>query len=131
MSTVVLVARIAIALVFVVAGVTKAFDRPGTRSALSGFGVPSTLVPLGVSALPAVEVAAAVLVLIPATAWWGGLLSLVLLCSFTVAVAVNLGKGRTPDCHCFGQLAPSTIGASTIWRNVLFAVPALVVVLFA
>lgn len=131
MSNVVLVARIAIAALFAVAGISKAVDRAGTRTTLAAFGLPARLVPLGATALPLVELLTVVLVLVPATAWWGGLLALVLLAAFTAAVATNLGQGRTPDCHCFGQLSSSEIGPGTLLRNALFAVPALLVVLFA
>lgn len=131
MSNVVLAARIAIAVLFAVAGISKAADRAGTRTTLASFGVPTRLVPLGSIALPLVELLTVVLVLVPATAWWGGLLALVLLAAFTAAIAATLGQGRTPDCHCFGQLSSSAIGPGTLTRNVLFAVPALLVVLFA
>jgi len=129
-SNIVLVARIIVAAIFAVAGVAKLLDTHGTRAALEGFGVAPRFVPTGTVALPAAELATAVLVLVPATAWWGGLGALLLLAIFMVAVAVNLGRGRTPDCHCFGQLATSTIGRGTIVRNACFAVPALIVVLF-
>lgn len=131
MSNVVLAARIVIAVLFAVAGISKAVDYRGTRTTLASFGVPTRFVPLGAAALPLVELLTVVLVLVPTTAWWGGLLALVLLSAFTAAVATNLGQGRTPDCHCFGQLSSSAIGPGTLVRNVLFAVPALLIVLFA
>jgi uncharacterized membrane protein YphA (DoxX/SURF4 family) len=36
---------------------------------------------------------------------------------FTIAVAVNLRRGRAIQCNCFGVAATSTIGAGTIARN--------------
>lgn len=36
---------------------------------------------------------------------------------FTIAVAVNLRRGRSIACNCFGIAATSTIGAGTIVRN--------------
>jgi hypothetical protein len=44
---------------------------------------------------------------------------LVLLTAFSAAIAVNLAAGRTPDCHCFGQLRSSPIGALGLARNAL------------
>lgn len=131
MSNVVLVARCVVAAILAAAGAAKVLDRAGTRVTLQDFGIPAPLVGAGSVVLPGAELATAVLVLVPTTSWWGGLVALVLLAGFTVVIAVNLGRGRTPDCHCFGRLAPSAIGRGTIVRNVLFCIPALVVVLFA
>ena len=125
----VLVARLLTAAVFVTAAGTKLFDHSGTRESVRDFGVPAPFV-LPVSVLlPWVELATAALLIAPATGWWGGLLALVLLATFTVAVSVNLGRGRTPECRCFGQLATSPVGRLTILRNIVLAIPALVVVI--
>jgi methylamine dehydrogenase accessory protein MauD len=45
--------------------------------------------------------------------------ALVLLGAFSLAVAVNLARGRTPDCHCFGQVHSRPIGAGTLARNAI------------
>ena len=131
MHVAVLVARIVLAAIFGTAAITKLADVRGTRSAVEDFGVPAPLVRPSALMLPWVELAATVLLLVPATAWWGGLASLLLLAVFSVAVGVNLGRGRTPDCHCFGKLTPSPVGAAVLVRNLAFAIPALLVVLFA
>lgn len=117
------------AAVFVAAGGTKLFDRAGTREAVEGFGVPSRLAGPGAMALPGVELGTAALLVVPATSWWGGLLALVLLASFTVAISVNLGRGRAPACRCFGQFTPAPVSVTTVLRNVVLAIPALVVVI--
>jgi hypothetical protein len=44
-----------------------------------------------------------------------------LLAVFTAAVAVNLSRGRAPDCRCFGQVSATPIGRSTVVRNVVLA----------
>ena len=125
----VLVARLLLAAVFVAAAGAKLLDVSGTRQSVSDFGVPTPFAGLVGALLPWVELAAAVLLVVPATAWWGGLLALVLLAAFTVAISVNLGRGRAPACRCFGQLAASPVSRLTVLRNVVLAVPALVVVL--
>jgi hypothetical protein len=130
MFVTVFVARLALAAVFGVAGVAKMFDRAALRRAISDFGAPTTLIGVGSLLLPWVEVAVAILLLVPATSWWGGLASLILLAGFTVAVVGALGRGRTPDCRCFGQLAAAPIGSRTVVRNAVFAVPAVIIVLF-
>jgi thiol-disulfide isomerase/thioredoxin len=40
---------------------------------------------------------------------------------FMAAIAVNLMRGRRPDCRCFGQLKSSPIGWTTLSRNAVLA----------
>ena len=61
MNTVLLVARVLLALVFGAAGATKLADRTGTRTALTGFGVPYQLVGLLAWLLPLTEIVVAAL----------------------------------------------------------------------
>ena len=61
---------------------------------------------------------------------WGALGALVLLLLFVAGISVNLARGRTPDCHCFGQLHSAPAGPSTLIRNLVLAALAGVVVGF-
>ena len=128
MGTILLVARLLLAIVFVVAGITKLTDRTGLRQAITDFGVPAMLATSLGLFLPLVELAVAG-ALIPATsAWWGAIGALSLLLLFIVGIAANLARGRKPDCHCFGQLHSSPAGWKTLGRNgVLAAVAGFVV----
>ena len=128
MELILLLARLLLAAIFIVAGLSKLADLKGSRRALSEFGLPPFLAnQLGVM-LPVVELAIAGL-LLPATyARWGGLSALVLLLIFVAGMGINLKLGRTPDCHCFGQLHSKPVGASTLLRNAMFAVLAASVV---
>lgn len=113
--------RLLLAVVLGVAGFAKLADRAGARQALAAFGLPAAWAsPLG-GALPVVEVAVAALLLWSAMAWWGAVAALALFAAFSAAVAVNLAYGRTPDCHCFGQLHSEPIGRGTLVRNGIFA----------
>jgi methylamine dehydrogenase accessory protein MauD len=116
-----------LALVFVVAGVTKLADRSGSRRALADFGVPSSLAaPLGIF-LPLAELTVAAALIPSATAWWGALGALALLLLFAAGIGLNLARGHRPDCHCFGQLHSAPAGQSTLVRNgVLAAVAAFI-----
>jgi methylamine dehydrogenase accessory protein MauD len=124
----VLLARLLLAGVFVASGVGKLRDRAGARRAAEDFGLPGGLVgPIAV-ALPFVELACAVLLVVAdpgATA--GAIASLLLLAAFTLTIAVNLLSGRQVDCHCFGQLSGGRTSWRTVGRNgallVLAAVP--------
>src|SRR5207302_8558999 len=116
-----LTARLLLAGVFALAGLAKLADRPGARTALREFGVPAALAaPLG-WVLPLAELAvAAALVPVP-TAWFGAVGALALLLLFVVAIGINLALGRTPSCHCFGQLASAPAGWGTLVRNAVLA----------
>ncbi|MHB8577614.1 MAG: MauE/DoxX family redox-associated membrane protein, partial [Dehalococcoidia bacterium] len=121
MDVALLVARLLLAAVFVVAGVTKLLDRDGTRTAVAAFGVPGWLVPAVAWLLPLAELAVAVVLLPVASAWAGGIAALALLGVFSTAIAISLARGRTPDCHCFGQVSGGPIGVETLLRNALLA----------
>ena len=57
METVLLAARVLLALVFGVAGATKLADSQGTGTALAGFGVPRSLIAALALLLPIAELA--------------------------------------------------------------------------
>jgi methylamine dehydrogenase accessory protein MauD len=116
-----LIARLLLALVFVVAAIAKLADRAGSRQAIADFGVPVSLTgPLGIF-LPLAELAVAVALIPSVTAWWGALGALALLLLFAAGIGINLALGRRPDCHCFGQLHSAPAGWSTIARNGVLA----------
>jgi peroxiredoxin len=110
-----------LALVFAVPGAAKLADRRGSRQTLVDFGVPSALAaPLGLL-LPLAELAVAATLLPASTAWWGALGALALLSVFIVGISINLARGRTPECHCFGQLHSAPAGWKTLARNGVLA----------
>src|SRR5918997_4543842 len=128
MDIALLVARLLLALVFVVAGLAKLADRQGSRQAAVDFGVPGALAtPLAVL-LPLAELAVATTLIPTTTAWWGAVGALSLLLLFGVGIGANLARGRKPDCHCFGQLHSTPAGWSTLARNGVLAVVAGLVV---
>ncbi len=124
MDLVLLLARLLLAVVFIVAGLAKLADRAGSRQALIDFGVPARLAPVLGILLPLAELAVAVALIPTAWAWWGALGALALLLLFAAAIGYNLARGRTPDCHCFGQLHSAPVGWSTLVRNLVLAVVA-------
>jgi peroxiredoxin/uncharacterized membrane protein YphA (DoxX/SURF4 family) len=129
MNDALVVARLGLAAVFIVAGVAKLADRPGTRHALADFDVPRRLAgPLSLI-LPAAELAAATALVFPTTARWGAAGSLVLLALFVVGLTRVLRRGEAPDCHCFGQVHSKPASWVTVARNFVLALPAAYVVL--
>ncbi|TMD43114.1 MAG: DoxX family membrane protein [Chloroflexi bacterium] len=86
MALVLLIARLLLAVVFLVAGLAKLADLAGSRQALRDFGLPAVLAdPFGVL-LPVAEMGVALALLPPISAWWGGLGSLILLLLFVAGI---------------------------------------------
>ena len=124
MDTALLVSRLLLAVVFVTAGAAKLADRAGSRQAMIGFGVPARLAsPFG-TLLPLAEIAIAIMLISTTLAWAGAIGALALLLLFVAAIAINLARGRTPDCHCFGQLYSAPAGWPTLARNGVLALVA-------
>jgi thioredoxin-related protein len=117
MSWILLATRVLLAVVFVAAGVAKLLDRKGSQKAITDFGLPIwTGAPLGI-ALPLAEIAVALMLVPVQSVWFGGIGALVLLLTFSTAIAINIGLGRRPECHCFGQMHSEPVGWPTLLRN--------------
>ena len=129
MGTLLLIARIFLALVFGIAGIAKAADPTGSRRAVVGFGVPEKLASPLAWCLPLAEILIALALIPITTAWAGSIAAFALLLMFAAGIAVNLVRGQSPDCHCFGQLHSEPVSWSTFSRNLaLVAVAGLIVV---
>ncbi len=121
MDVVLLLARLALAGVFLVAGGAKLLDRRGSVQAMRDFGIPERLAaPAGI-ALPIAEIAVALLLLPTTTARLGAIGALALLLAFVAGIGYNLARGNQPDCHCFGQLHSEPAGWPTLVRNGVLA----------
>jgi peroxiredoxin len=117
----VLIMRFLLALVFAAAGIAKLTDRDGVRRMLTEFGSPASLAaPLGWG-LISCELGLAVALAVAPWARVGAFASVVLLSAFGAAVAISVGRGRRPECHCFGRLQSNQVGWSTVARNALLA----------
>lgn len=124
MNDALVIARLVLAAVFLVAGVTKLADRSGTRQALADFDAPARLIDPFTLLLPLAELASAIALVFPTTARWGAAGSLVLLALFVVGLTRVLRRGEAPACHCFGQLHSKPASWTTVARNLVLAVPA-------
>lgn len=121
MDVAVLIARLLLALVFGVAGIAKAADLDASSRALTDFGLPEKLaIPLG-RVLPFIEILTALALIPLASVWWGAIVSFALLVVFTAAIGINLVRGQTPNCRCFGQLHSKPVSWATCIRNLLLA----------
>ena len=127
MDTVELALRIVLAVVFATAGVGKLLDLEGSRRAMQDFGVSERAAPAVGLLLPIAELATAILLIFEPTAQVGAILAALLLLAFIAGIANALRKGQEPDCHCFGQIHSAPAGKSTLIRNGVLLVAALVV----
>jgi peroxiredoxin len=121
MHFIILLLRIGLSAVFSTAAVTKLIDQRGTREAVTNFGAPASLAPTIAVLLPIAELGIAVGLWFSRTTAGSALGAMVVLLIFIVAIGVNLARGRTHDCHCFGQLYSRPLGWPTLLRNFIFA----------
>jgi peroxiredoxin len=112
-----LAARLALAAVFLMAGVAKIVDPVGSRRAFREFGLSPALSRAMLAALPALELSVATVLIPAALAWYGALGALTLLTGFLIAIIIAMIRGRRPDCHCFGQVHSAPVGWRTLARN--------------
>jgi len=124
MPLIIVLVRIALSVVFSLAGITKLMDQTGTREAVKNFGVPEASAPAVALILPFVELAVAIGLLFSEATAVSSISGLLLLGVFILAISVNLARGQTHDCHCFGQLYSRPLGWPTLVRNVVFALGA-------
>ena len=118
MELVALIARLALALTFVVSAIAKIRDADGARKAVRDFGVPSGVAPLVAWSLAPLELASAVLLLttdIGVTV--GAVIAIALLAAFTAGIVVNLSRGKRVDCHCFGAMSTKPLSWWSVVRN--------------
>ena len=116
-----------LAAIFLVAATGKLLDRQGSRRALQAFGVPDRFTVVAGWLLPVAELTVAAALLIRPSARWGAAGALLLLAVFIGAVAQAIAHGRSPDCHCFGQIHSEPAGPATLVRNLVLAVLAVVI----
>ena len=109
MGILLLVARFALAAVFAVAGLAKLRDAGGARKSLGEFGVPAAFTPALAALLPLAELTCAIALVWDRWAVPGAIGVMALLGVFIVGITVNLARGRTVNCHCFGQLSSSPV----------------------
>ena len=127
MNFLLLYGRILLALVFATAGGAKAFDQSGSRKAVNDFGLPGPLVRPVAFALPIAELVTAILLLWAGAAFWGATAAFALLLAFALVIAINLVNGRSPECHCFGQLHSRPISWALLRRDATLAALAAVI----
>ena len=114
--------------VFAVAGIGKLLDPKGSAKAIREFGTPDEFAKIFAVALPFAEIVFAFCFLFTEMSWLGAIGGLLLLLSFIGGMIWQISQGRTPDCHCFGQVHSEPVGKKSLIRNIVFALLALVLI---
>ena len=130
MATIVVGLRVALAAVFLTAGIGKLLDLSGSRRALRDFGVPERATGVIGVFLPIAELAAGAALVFRPSARWGAVAALLLLAAFIVGIGRALARGEEPDCHCFGQIHSAPAGPLTLARNALLAAFSVVILAY-
>ena len=110
--------RLVLGGMWLLAGVSK-LRFPGSRAQMvEQFELlPASIAALVGQLLPWAELTLGIVVLTGAELHWSLLMSAVLLVVFTLAVSINLVRGRHFDCMCFGEMGQSQISWWTVTRN--------------
>ena len=116
MSLLVLFIRLSVAAIFGFAAIGKIVDWRGTQEAVTGFGGPLRAARPIAAFIVSIEVAIAFLLAFSSTASAGSIAALAATAAMIVIVAVNLLRGRRPECHCFGRFYSAKIGWATVAR---------------
>jgi uncharacterized membrane protein YphA (DoxX/SURF4 family) len=111
--------RFFLAFIFLGAGISKLTQTEEFAQAISNYGlVPERFShPIAVW-LPRAEVLAGLMLLLGVAIMPGALGVAVLLLGFSVAVGINLLRGREMSCNCFGGAAPERMTWTTVGRNI-------------
>ncbi|PKH37650.1 Methylamine utilisation protein MauE [Nocardioides alpinus] len=129
-----LIVVLTLAAVLLTSGVAKLRDPRATRDAFDALKVPTVVAPdVSARALPWVEIALAILLLVTPAGWLfpvSAVLVLLML-AYTGIVARALGFDEPVACSCFGSLGRHEIDRTTLARNVLLTALAAAVVWFA
>ena len=121
-----LVARLALAALFIIAGALKLGHADDLASVISAFslGLPGPLVAIIAVALPPFEILLGIYLaggwFLPVTSAGATLLIL----AFIAAIASVVARGISAPCGCFGPADAAPATWATVLRDVLFVVPA-------
>jgi uncharacterized membrane protein YphA (DoxX/SURF4 family) len=126
----ILLARLTLGIVWVTAGLAKRAQKEQVGESVAEFG----LLPPGAAGrvgalLPSVELLLGLLLLAGLATKAAAAASAALLFVFSIAIAVNLLRGRRFACRCFGELGEGEISWLSVLRNAGLAAFALILAL--
>ena len=110
--------RFALAAVWSTAGVSKLVSRDDAGEAAEAFGLLPPRIARGVGRLlPYAELLLGVLLFLGFRSVFVAGAGAALLLAYTAAIVATLVRGRSVECHCFGQLSRGPVGWGSVVRN--------------
>ena len=125
-------ASMALGLIFVWAGVSKLAQGKEWSAISTPFFTGRTSIDAVVKwALPWCEVVLGALLIAQVALVATGIAACVLLASFTLRIVQLLRRGERPACRCFGAVSRAPLSMNHVWRNVVFLILSVLVVVAA
>lgn len=116
--SIILAARLVLAVIFLTSGIGKLRASSALVDDILEYRLLSSAQSkLFAAILPYLEIALATCCLVGFEIRATALLSACLLTTFTIGIVINLMRGRTFNCHCFGS-SNSVIGIPVVMRNI-------------
>lgn len=113
MSTIAVIARVALGVAFIVAAVAKIAQGRAWVQQASAIGTPRAVA----TALPWVELALGAMVAAGVWPPWPAVAAIGVLAAFTAWILGHLSAGRHPPCACFGALSSEPLSWWHVGRN--------------
>ena len=110
------IAAVVVAIVLLVAGVSKLAQPAAWRAQASGMGVPASVA----AGVPFVELAIGAALLAQVQRHVFAWLAAGLFVAFSALLALRLAQGQHPPCACFGSLSARPLGPGHLLRNAAF-----------
>ena len=117
------ICRIVVGLLLLLSGSAK-LRQPAWPVTAREFGTPRWLIPV----LPWVELVLGACLVAHLGGRWTAVAALLLLVTFTVAIAVHLARGRRVPCGCFGEASDRPVSMVTVSRNLALCALTLVAI---
>jgi Methylamine utilisation protein MauE len=125
-----LFARLCVGGVFVMSGMGKFLDKPGTEASMARY----LFLPRGsgkfiATFFPPLELAIGVALIFGLLTRLASVGAILLFALFTGLIIYDLARGKTESCHCFGKLSDDKLTPVAVVRNVFLMLLALLVLL--
>ena len=123
-----LFARLCVGGVFIVSGVGKWLDKPGTEASMARY----LFLPRGsgkfiANVFPPLEIAIGFALILGLLTRLAALGAVLLFALFTGLIIYDLARGKTQSCHCFGKLSDDKLTPVAVVRNVALMMLSLLV----
>jgi uncharacterized membrane protein YphA (DoxX/SURF4 family) len=123
------VLSVGLGLVFLAAAIPKLRNpRRFTLAVIEYRVLPPDLSRRYAAVIPPLELAVGLALILAIGSRLVAVLAAFLLVNFSVAIGINIGRGRDIDCHCFGGAAQRKTGWSTLGQDVLLLIAAIALI---